>query len=213
MKKNASNAGKKVKPNSDKLLDKLRGHVEITPEQRVARDADIWFIFQQTKDDETQAKLRKDQKAAEIVELLGGTITTRGALEALVTPSPSPYVALFPNTLPFWEQIFKLNDWNELDPAKFVKPRIVGRWVCELIYNRFRKEVLPAIRKLNPFLTKGFRLRKHFQYLTPEAKAMLIQYRDEAVALMLTSSNWTEFRKKYLAQYGIGFQPSVFDEA
>lgn len=208
---------KRVKPASPKpsrdnsiLMERLKGHVEITPEQRLKRDAEISSIFQVKEDAAAQAKLKKQQRDAEIFDLLGGKKTSISELSRYVTPNRSTYAALFPNTVDFWREIFRLNIWDDLDPTEFVKPPIVGKWLCELIYNRYKKEVLPAVRMYNPAFRNGFRRYKHFQFLTPEAKAMLVQFRDDAIEMMRSCATWIEFRQKYLAAYGIGYQTPLF---
>lgn len=209
MKKAKPSAPKSARDNS-LLLEKLKGHVEITPEQRIARDATISSIFQAKEDAAAQAKLKKQQRDAEVFALLGGRKTSISELSRFVTADRSTYVALFPNTKDFWREIFRLNSWDTLDPTEYVKPPVVGKWLCEVIYNRYIKEVLPAVRMYNPAFRNGFRHYKHFQFLTPEAKAMLVQFRDDAINLMKTCTTWIEFRQKYLAAYGIGYQTPLF---
>jgi hypothetical protein len=210
MKKTKPSVQKAIRDNS-LLLERLNGHVEVTPEQRAARDATISLIFQAREDAVEQARKRKEKKDAEVFELLGGQKTSVAELSRLVTSSRSPYEPLFPNTKDFWKEIFRLNPHFTSDPTEYVKPAIVGKWVCELIYNRYIKEVLPAVRTYNLAIGNGFWFYKHFQFLTPEAKNMLEHFRDDAIRLMQTCSTWLEFRKKYLAAYGIVYQAPLFE--
>jgi hypothetical protein len=202
---------KPSKPTSNISPEEAKKHGEITPERLLEIGSITSLIIRQAEDDAKEQARRKEKKDAEIIELLGGDRITFGALSALVSPKRSPYKPLFPNTEDFWREIFRINGWHDQDPTQYAKPRIVGKWVCELIYDRYIKEVLPAVRQYNPMICNGFRLHKHFQFLTSEAKAMLIQYRDEAIALMRQCATWTEFRQKYLLKYGIGYQTSIFE--
>lgn len=200
------------KPTTTVSSEEAKKHGEVTPERLLEIGSITSFIIRQAEDDAKEQARRKEKKDAEIIELLGGNKTTFGALSALVTPKRGPYKSLFPNTEDFWREIFRTNGWHDLDPTKYAKPRIVGKWVCELIYDRYTKEVLPAVRQYNPMVCNGFRLHKHFQFLTLEAQAMLVQYRDEAIALMKQCTTWTEFRQKYLLKYGIGYQTPLFEK-
>ena len=167
------------------------------------------LLIGQANDLAKEARERKVRKSQEVIELHSGEKITLGALTALVTPQPRPYVALFPNKVPFFRELSRLSGLN-FDPNVYTKPNVVGRWLCELIYNRFTKEVLPALRALNPRYTNGARGCKHFQYLTPEAEVQVIQFRDEAIDEMLTSSNMPEFRQKMHQKYGVPYQADLF---
>ena len=184
---------------------------ELTPEQRSERQAQVNFLLQVSREELEQAQQREERKRAEVIELLGGVKTSLREIDALITAKRRPYAPLFPNTISFWSEIFRLNMWDHRDPAAYEKPAIVGIWVCELIYDRFVKEVLPALRQLNPSVYNGFRNYKHFQFLTEEGQSSLIRFRDEAIELMKNCVNWYEFRKRMLSQYGVSFQGELFE--
>lgn len=189
----------------------LKKQRELTPEQRIEREEQANFLLQVSRQDLEQVQQREERKKAEIIELLGGAKTSLREIDALITVKRRPYVSLFPNSIPFWSEIFRLNAWIHRDPTSFEKPAIVGVWVCELIYDRFIKEVLPTLRQLNPSVYNGFRTHKHFQFLTEEGQNSLIRFRDEAVDLMSTCANWYEFRQKMLLQYSVPFQGILFE--
>lgn len=99
-----------------------------------------------------------------------------------------------------------MNGWTI--PARGIteKPHVIAQYTNEIIYQRFSKEVLPMLQHLNPYCAMGFRMHKHFQWLTPEARVYLLRFIDEAIAVMRTCTNWYEFRIKYGKQFGLSFQ-------
>ena len=160
-----------------------------------------------------EAHERRTRRKQEVIELHSGVKITLAEIEATVTANRQPYVAFFPNDAPFFAGLSRLSGLN-FDPKEFVKPPIVHTWLVELTYNRYPhpKEVLAAVRALNPALTDGHRRYKHSQFLTTEARAKLIQYRDEAIAVMNTCSSMPEFRQKMLQEYGVPFQTEMFGQ-
>ena len=136
-----------------------------------------------------EIRLKREQ---EVVELRSGFRITIGEINAIVSASRQPYAPLFPNTIPFFSELRRLSGLD-FDPTEYIKPAIVGTWLCEIIYGRFSKEVLPALRAVNPAFTNGIRPDKLFQYLTPQGQVKLEQFRDEAVALRWSTKagqNW-----------------------
>lgn len=106
----------------------------------------------------------------------------------------------------FYEEIFRLKGWPIPVGGITEKPHVIAQYTNEIIYQRFSKEVLPMLQHLNPCSAMGFRMHKHFQWLTPEARVHLVRFIDEAIAVMRTCTNWYEFRIKYATQYGLSFQ-------
>lgn len=156
-----------------------------------------------------EAHERKTRKEQEVFELHSGVKITLAEINSIVTANRQPYVALFPNDVPFFSELSRLSGLS-FDPTTFTKPAIVGLWVCELIYNRFGKDVLPALRALNPSFTTGFRQYKHSQFFPTESKEKLVQYRDEAIEVMKRCDSMYEFRQKMLQEYGVPFQAKLF---
>ncbi|OGX91489.1 P63C domain-containing protein [Hymenobacter coccineus] len=153
-----------------------------------------------------QVRLKREQ---EVIELRSGFKITIGEINAIVSANRLPYAPLFPNSIPFFSELKRLSGLD-FDPAQFIKPSVVGTWLCEIIYGRFSKEVLPALRAVNPAFTNGVRPHKLFQYLTPEGQAKLEQFRDEAVDLMKTCATMYEFRQKLFQQYAVPYQIETF---
>jgi hypothetical protein len=186
-------------------------HVEISQDEKLKRLELSGFLLQQTEDLVRKKLERKKQQDQEAIELLGGETTSLGALRTLLVAKRQPYEPRFPNAIPFFSEIYRLNGWNDLDPKQYIKPAVVAVWINELIYNRFSQQVLSTLRTLNP-KRGGGRAYKHFQFLTLEGQAELEQYRDEAIALMKTCATWYEFRVKLGKQYGVPYQISLFGQ-
>jgi hypothetical protein len=184
-------------------------HVEISPEQKIERSLLSGMLLQQTKDLVREKLERKKQRDQESIELIGGNSITLGSLKNLLVEKRQPYEPRFPKSIPFFSEIFRLNGWHDLDPTEYIKPKEVGAWVNELIYNRFSQAVLPTIRRLNPKKATG-RAYKHFQFLTAEGQTELEQYRDEAIALMKTCTTWHEFRAMLFKVHGVTYQGELF---
>lgn len=169
------------------------------------------MLIQQADDRTDEALLRKKKREEEIIELHGGQKISVSEINASLT-TLQPYAPMFPNSVPFFSEIYRLNSWKDRDPNLFIKPMVVGSWINEIIYSRFSKEVLPALRILNPASPFGIRAHKHFQYLSAESQAKLVQFRDEAIAIMQTCTTWYEFRKKLLVLHGVPYQMRLFEK-
>lgn len=156
-----------------------------------------------------QAREQKRKREQEVVELHSGFTITIGEINAIVSGRHSAYLPMFPNNIPFFSEIARLSE-VKFDPTEYIKPAFVGEIVCEVIYGRFDKSILPALRALNPAYTNGIRPQKLYHYLTVEGLALLEQYRDEAIDVMKSCSTIYEFRKKLFQQYGVPYQIEAF---
>jgi hypothetical protein len=127
-----------------------------------------------------------------------------------VTAIRQAYVPLLPNDCPFYRQVYRLNGWSHLDPDEYVKPAIVGDWTIELLYNRMGKGVFPALDVLNPALPNGMRLHKCHQFVTPEGRKQLEQFRKEAIEVMEKCTTWNEFRRLMYKEHGVPYGIPLF---
>lgn len=184
--------------------------VEISKEAEQDRLFLSGMLIQQKEELLEAARRRKRKTEEETFELRSGVVISIAGLNAIISAHVQPYAPQFPNSIPFFSEIYRLNQWTHIKPTDYVKPAIVGKWINEIIYSRYSREVLPTLRVLNPALPDGLRKFKHFQFLTEEGQAKLLQYRDEAIALMKESSSWIEFREKLLRKYGVPYQSDLF---
>jgi hypothetical protein len=190
-----------------------RKKFEISEESKENRQLLAGMLLQQTEDLVEKDLNRKKKRAEEVIELQSGFKITIGEINAAITANLQPYAPMFSNDIPFFSEIYRLNGWKDKDPKAYVKPTQVGTWINEIIYSRFAKDVLPALKVLNPASPLGMRKHKHFQYLTEEGRAKLIQFRDEAIEVMNNHSTWIGFRKELLQKYGVPYQASMFEES
>ncbi|AHM62346.1 hypothetical protein D770_20485 [Flammeovirgaceae bacterium 311] len=206
---------------NEKLEDLLPGsspaketkkRVEISKEAEQERLYLSDLLIQRTENFAEEARLRKKKREEETIELHSGVKISISQINELLTAQRQPYSPKFPNSSAFFSEIYRLNAWKDLNPNDYIKPPIVAVWINEIIYGRFTKEVLRALQVLNPASPIGLRLYKHFQFLNEEGQARVIQYRDEAIALMKTCSTWYEFRIKLHTEYGVAYQIKMFEE-
>jgi hypothetical protein len=108
----------------------------------------------------------------------------------------------------YYKEIFRLNNWP-WDPAR--RPHIVAVWTNEIIYARFKKDVLPTLQTLNPFTELGIRNYKHFQWLNEDGHKLLEGFILDAVRVMKTSSSWYEFRMKYGKEFNLPVQIKMWE--
>jgi hypothetical protein len=157
--------------------------------------------------DELAQKARelKRKRKEEVVELSSGFKITIGEITSIVSGRFFDYMPMFPNNIPFFSEIARLSE-IKFDPKKYTKPAFVGKIIREIIYGRFDKSVLPALKAVNPAYTNGIRPRKLYHYLTLEGIILLEKYRDEAIEVMKTCSSMYEFRQKLFQQHGVPYQ-------
>ena len=146
----------------------------------------------------------------EIIKLLGGGEISIRQIKDIIAKYRQDYEKTFPPV--YYSEIDRLNNWHRPKEKQHEKPPIVGRWTNEIIYSRFSKEILPTLQQLNPYISFGFRMYKHFQWLTSEGKEQLVRFIGEAVEVMKTCGTWYEFRVKYAKTYGAPCQLNIFED-
>ncbi len=164
----------------------------------------------------TEAKVKEKGSDAnldrlnEIIELRNGEKQTIKSLRNYIVDDAQPYDKMFPNEL--YREVWRLNGWSIVDTSFHFKPHSVATFTVEVIYGRFYKEVLPELRKRNPYIAYCVRQYKLFQYLSSSAKSDLQNYINDAISIMKSCSTMHEFRVKYEKLYGIPFQYSLFEK-
>jgi hypothetical protein len=151
-----------------------------------------------------KARQRKLERQKEEIELRSGKKISIGQIQEYVTAVTQPYEPKFPNSVPFFSEMYRLLGWTDKDPKDFAKPAIVGGYINELIYHRFHKDVLPALQVMA--MPGGVRRHKFFQYLNEDGQKKVAQFRDEAIAIMKTCKTFYEFRLKYAKEYNLPVQ-------
>ena len=94
----------------------------------------------------------------------------------------------------FYEQIFRLKDWGSPDGVK--RPRVIGIYTNDVVYERIAPEVLDELRQVNPTLPQGWRKNRHHQWFTPEfGHPKLKEHLAAVIALMRAASSWDAFKR------------------
>ncbi|QJB29933.1 hypothetical protein HF329_00855 [Chitinophaga oryzae] len=157
-----------------------------------------------------EALQRKKKREEEEIELRSGVKISIKQINDFVTANRQPYTPMFPNSVPFFVEMYRLLGWHDKNPHEYTKPAIVGDYINQLIYDRFNRDVRPALQVLA--MPGGVRLHKFFQFLTPEGQKKLEMFRDEAIGLMKECATWHEFRVKYGKKYGLPVQERMFED-
>jgi hypothetical protein len=84
-------------------------------------------------------------------------------LEHYVQAEFRPWIKTFPDE--FFQEIYRLQGW-EYKPGTSKRTPYVGKLVNKYVYNQLPEGVLDELRRLNPRTDKGYRARKHHQFLT-----------------------------------------------
>jgi hypothetical protein len=142
------------------------------------------------------------------IELLSGRVIDldeeQEALRKVIANALKEYAPRVPQE--YYRQIFRLNKWTIPEGKIKEKPSIVGRFTNEIIYDRYKKSVLPELKRLNPYITLGMRNFKHFQWLTEEGQSLYDGYIQDAISVMKESIDWYDFRINHSAKFSVTFQ-------
>lgn len=158
----------------------------------------------------SKEQVRERKRSNEVIELLDGRRFTIGELQ-VISMEALPYYPKFPNDVPFYSKLYKLLGLDS-DPHSYYKPKIIAKITNEIIYSRFKQEVIPVFDTLNPLDSYGKRKKKNHQYLTSEGQEQLIMFRDQAIEVMNESRDYHDFRVKMFERYDVPFQMSLFDK-
>ncbi len=176
MKKQATKSATEDTVNTDSSKPKL----EVSQQSKERQLLLAGMLIQGADELAEKARELKRKKDDEVVKLGSGFKITIGEINAIVSGKGSDYLPMFPNDIPFFSEVARLSE-VKFDPMEYIKPAFVGKLICEIIYGRFDKSVLPALRAVNPSYTNGIRPRKLYHYLTMDGIILLEQYRDEAI--------------------------------
>lgn len=164
----------------------------------------------------TEKKVEKDldkffDREKEKIELINGSEIDLAEIRKNIVLSPKAYSPKAEFNA-YWTEIYIKMGWMVPEKFPYEKPFIIGKITNEIIYQRFSRDVLPTLQKLNPYIRQHVRRYKHHQFLTPEASELLKKYLREATEMMRECNEWYEFRIKYAQTYGLTFQLNAFEE-
>lgn len=183
--------------------------IEISEEAMEERRLLEGLLLLRTERQVEEGQELRRKRYEEEFELRNGLKISLKQLDDVVTAARQPYEPMFPNSIPFFREMYRLLGWNDKDPNSYVKPNVVGRYLKDLIYARFHKDVLPALQTLA--MPGGVRRAKFFQYLNEDGKEKLATFRDESIVLMKECQTWYEFRVKYSKRHGLPVQKALFE--
>lgn len=193
----------------DSLKKTEKKVVEISQEALEERQLLEGVLLQRTERQADEGRKLREKRFAEEFELRSGKKVSLKQLDDVVTAARQPYEPKFPNSVPFFKEMYRLLGWNDKDPNSYGKPNVVGKYLKDVIYARFHADVLPVLMTLA--MPGGVRRAKFFQFLNEEGQQRLQQYRDEAISLMRECESWYEFRVKYGRKYGLPVQKALFE--
>lgn len=188
--------------NNDQL-SKPKRNVEISKEAENDRMLLSGLLIERAEDLRKDDLLRKKKIRDEIIEFHSGVKISLNEIHTLVTAQFQHCDPLFPNDIPFFSEMYRLLGWHDKNPNDYFKDSIVGRYINELIYRRFPKDVLLALRALA--IPGGVRLHKFYHFLNPKAQNDVVTFRDQAISIMKKHNNWKDFRKEYGHKYNLPF--------
>lgn len=130
-------------------------------------------------------------------------------LKSVISLQLKEYKPKFPQS--FYMEIFRLHGWKVKSAKIYRKSWKVAKITKEIIYGRFKSDVISTLEIQNPYIGHGFRRYKHFQYLNAKGQALLERFIAEATELMSECATWYEFRKKLSKEHGIPYQMQLFE--
>lgn len=120
-------------------------------------------------------------------------------LEKYIAKEYREWTKTFPNE--FYEEMFRLKGWP-FDPSTIKRPSVIGKYTNDVVYERLAPGILTEIRKLNPITEKGYRRRRHHQWLTGDiGHPALKDHLTGVLALMRASANWSQFHRNLQRSY------------
>jgi hypothetical protein len=107
------------------------------------------------------------------------------------------WAKMFPDE--YYRQLFRLRGWA-YSPIDRKRPKVVGKYTNQLVYEKLPPMVLEELRRLNPVKNKKTWRREatHFQHLSadigqPDLRDHLLQL----IAIMRVSPNWAAFKRLF----------------
>ena len=113
-------------------------------------------------------------------------------LEKFIAKELQPLTKTFPYE--FYAEIFRLRKWPGPEGAK--RPKVIGHWTNDFVYQRMAPGLLEELRHLNPPSPGGNRPHRHTQWFTPDlGHPKLKEHLAGVIAVMRLSQNWNAFKR------------------
>jgi hypothetical protein len=121
-------------------------------------------------------------------------------LEAYVQEEYRRWTRMFPEE--FFRQIYRIHGWP-YKPGNAKRTPFVGHLINKYVYGQLPPGVLEELRRLNPVTERGYRKRKHFQYLTADTGNEHLDRQIMTVTtLMRISDNKQELERNIAKAFG-----------
>lgn len=187
---------------------KTKRNFEISREAQEDRMLLSGLLIERTENLVKEAAERNKKIREEIIEFHSGIKISLNQIHKLITATIQRCDPLFPNHVQFFSEMYRLLGWHDRNPNEYYKDPIIGYFINELIYRRFPKDVIPALRALA--VPGGVRMYKFYHFLNPDAQKEVIRFRDEAIQMMKKHGNWKDFRKQYASIVPFYSQEELF---
>jgi len=112
-------------------------------------------------------------------------------LEAYVHAEFRPWIKMFPDD--FFREIYRLQRW-EYKPGTSKRSPYVGKLVNKYIYEQLPQGVLEELQRLNPRTDRGYRARRHHQFLTADTGN---KHLDRQIVSVLTLMRAAETKEQF----------------
>lgn len=121
-------------------------------------------------------------------------------LEAYVQEEYRPWTRMFPEE--FFRQIYRIHGWP-YKPGNARRTPFCGHLINKYVYGELPPGVLDELRRLNPVTDRGYRRRKHFQFLTADTgNEHLDRQIMTVITLMRISENKDELERHFAKAFG-----------
>ncbi len=122
-------------------------------------------------------------------------------LEAYVQAELRPWIRMFPDE--FFREVYRLQGW-EFKPGTSKRTPLVGHLVNKYIYDQLPPGVHEELRRLNPRTSKGYRLRKHHQFLTVDTGS---KHLDRQISTVTTLMRVSDSKEQFEELFEQAFPP------
>ena len=116
-------------------------------------------------------------------------------LKAYIAEEFLKWQARFPRK--YYKELYRLYGWD-YEPSSMKHPKYLGKFTNAFVYDYLPPGVLAELRSKNPVNNKGYRTKKHHQFLTGEIGIPhLEKHITKLITIMELSDNATDFKKNF----------------
>jgi len=121
-------------------------------------------------------------------------IALQKILDKYLTDEWAKWTRTFPDE--FYIELFRLKG-IPYPPKNMKRPSYVGHWTNDVVYSRLAPGVLKKLKELNPRIERGYRKRRHHQFMTRDyGHPALKEHLSNVIFLMKACRNWDDFKRR-----------------